>query len=157
MLSRTSREIGREREVPRSGAAAAQAESIRARGQSSAPPRPKRTMNGLESEYAMYLEWQRIRGEIDWWAFEHFKVRLAQGAYYTPDFAVVRKGLLEFHETKGFWREAARVRIKVAAEHCPIRFVAVRKAKGGAWRTEVFQSPATPSAKCGWTLAEGRS
>ena len=48
---------------------------------------------------------------------------------------------LEFHEVKGFWRDDARVKIKVAAEHFPFKFVAVRKKKlseGGGWDVEEF-------------------
>lgn len=95
-------------------------------------------MNGLESTYAQRLELERIAGVWQWWAFEAIKLRLATGAWYKPDFALIDAGgHLVLHETKGFWREAARVRIKVAAELFPcFRFVAVTrelKTNGGNW------------------------
>ena len=104
---------------------------------SAMPPRLS-PMNKLEAAYAQKLELERLAGMWQWWAYEPIKLRLAGGAWYTPDFAMIDTGgHLVIHETKGFWREAARVRIKVAAELYPFfRFVAVtkqRKRDGGAW------------------------
>ena len=95
-------------------------------------------MNKLEGSYAQRLELERVAGIWQWWAFEPLKLRLAAGAWYTPDFAMLDPGgHLVIHETKGHWREAAMVRIKVAAELYPFfRFIAVtkqRKRDGGAW------------------------
>lgn len=60
------------------------------------------------------------------WSYEAIRLRLADGAWYMPDFRVIMPdGTEEYHEVKGFWREAARVRIKVAAEHHPYVFRAV--------------------------------
>ena len=50
---------------------------------------------------------------------------------------MLASGELEMHEVKGFWREDARLKIKVAAEQFPFRFVAVTKSKDG-WATEEF-------------------
>jgi hypothetical protein len=73
---------------------------------------------------------------IEWVAFEGIKLRLADKTFYTPDYFLMRKtGELECHEVKGFWEDDARVKIKVAAEKFPFRFVAV-KAKRGAWEYE---------------------
>jgi hypothetical protein len=94
-----------------------------------------RGMNKWETQYAEFLTLQRAAGVIQWFAFEWIKLRLASGAYFKPDFAVVKEGQLSFHEVKGFFREAARVRIKVAAEHFPFPFYAVTK-KGGVWQYE---------------------
>ena len=75
------------------------------------------------------------------------KLRLATGAWYTPDFAAANPATrrIELHEVKGFWREAARVRIKVAAEAFPMFdfFVArlQKKAEGGAWIVEPLRAP----------------
>jgi hypothetical protein len=48
--------------------------------------------------------------------------------------------VLEFHETKGFWRDDALVKIRAAAEQYPwFRFLAFRKLpKGGGWQRETF-------------------
>ena len=96
-------------------------------------------MNKLEAAYAEWLELQRRAGAIEWWAFEWIRLRLADGAWFKPDFAVMKDGKLSLHETKGHWREAARVRIRVAADRYPFRFVAVTKDKlTGEWTYEEF-------------------
>ena len=70
------------------------------------------------------------------------KFRLADNTFYTPDFALMRPdGQIEIHEVKGFWQDDARVKIKVASEMYPFKFIAVQaKAKkdGGGWGYEVF-------------------
>ena len=72
--------------------------------------------------------------------YEPLKLRIGRGAYYTPDFVVYpgQPSLynLFIYEVKGFWREAARVRIKVAAERYPnFNFVAVTYSDG-CWQFE---------------------
>jgi hypothetical protein len=86
-------------------------------------------MNRLERDYAACLESLKRAGVFDWYEFEPMRLRLADGTYYRPDFGVVRGGILEFHECKGFMREAARVRLNVAADKFPFPFFLVR-AKG---------------------------
>lgn len=71
----------------------------------------------LERDYARRLEMLKHAREIWDWMYHPMRLRLADGTYYTPDFLVVMPGgLVEFHETKGFMREAARVRLNVAAD-----------------------------------------
>lgn len=93
----------------------------------------------LEAAYALHLEARKIARQVLKHRYEGIRLRLAKGAHYTPDFFVVLvDGSLELHEVKGFWREAARVRIKVAAELFPeFRFLAVRRVKG-EWIEEKF-------------------
>lgn len=96
------------------------------------------TMNKTEEAYACELEHLRASGAIAWWTFEGLKYRLADNTFYTPDFAVMQAdGSLEAHEVKGFWADDARVKIKVAAAMYPIKFLAVKKVKGG-WEREDF-------------------
>jgi len=99
-------------------------------------------MNGTEARYATYLEERKASGEINWFAFEAVKLRLAPLTFYTPDFLVMLDdGTLEAHEVKGFWQDDARVKIKVAAEIYPFRFIVVTvvpKKDGGGWKTEVL-------------------
>lgn len=99
-------------------------------------------MNKTESEYCQLLELRKRAGEIVWYRFEGVKLRLADNTFYTPDFAVMLStGEMEMHEVKGFWADDARVKIKVAAEQYPFRFIAVKpKAKkaGGGWEVEEF-------------------
>jgi hypothetical protein len=88
-------------------------------------------MNKSESEYSRVLELRKCNGEIAWFAFEGLTFRLADNTRYTPDFAVMlNSGELELHEVKGFWTDDAKVKIKVAAELFPMRFIAVRKTRG---------------------------
>ena len=99
---------------------------------------PRGTMNKLESAYSDHLCVLTAAGEILWWKFEGMKFRLADGAFYTPDFAVMMAdGSLEIHEVKGHWEEAARVRIKVAAEIYPMRFLAITSVRK-QWVTETI-------------------
>ena len=99
-------------------------------------PSPKPRMNKWETEYAAVLSNGVRCGLIDWFGFEAINIRLADGARYTPDFAVIRNGVLEFVEVKGHLREAALVRFKVAASLVPLKFTMLRKRKvkeGGGW------------------------
>jgi hypothetical protein len=96
-------------------------------------------MNKLEGRYYLWLRRRQDRGEIESFEFEGITVKLADGARYTPDFFVeLATGELECHEVKGFWREAARVRIKVAAGKYPFRFIAVQEDRQRGWVYENF-------------------
>jgi hypothetical protein len=99
-------------------------------------------MNKAEAAYGAFLEQRRREGAVVWYRFEGLKFRLADNTFYTPDFAVqLADGSLEAHECKGHWVDDARVKIKVAAEMYPIRFVAVKKLPkkdGGGWEVEDF-------------------
>jgi hypothetical protein len=89
------------------------------------------TMNGLERDYATRLMKLEHQGEIEKYWFESFKIRLADKTWFTPDFLVLTKeGFLEFHETKGFMLDDANVKLKVAAESWPFKFILVKKLKG---------------------------
>ena len=99
-------------------------------------------MNKTEAAYAQHLINQQHAGQILWQKFEGLKLRLADSTFYTPDFAVMAAdGVIECHEVKGFWQDDARVKIKVAADLYPFRFIAVRvktKKEGGGWEVEAF-------------------
>ncbi len=100
-------------------------------------------MNKTEEAYAQRLEMGQQVGTVLWYRFEGLKLRLADGTFYTPDFAVMADdGVLECHEVKGWWRDDARIKIKVASEMYPFRFVAVKvrpKKRGGGWEFEWFE------------------
>lgn len=101
-------------------------------------PSRKTGMNQTESKYAERLEILKIAGHIALWAFEKVKIRLADNTFYTPDFFVVANdGTIEFHEVKGYWEDDARVKIKVAAEIFPAKFIAVQWKKK-EWVVEEF-------------------
>lgn len=99
-------------------------------------------MNRTEEAYAAHLERLRLAGDVEWYRFEGVKLRLADKTFYTPDFAVMAgDGFMEMHEVKGFWTDDARVKIKVAADQYPFRFIAFKaipKSRGGGWVREEF-------------------
>jgi hypothetical protein len=99
-------------------------------------------MNKTEQAYADYLSQLQAVGGVLWHRFEGMTFRLADNTRYTPDFAVMRPGgQIELHEVKGYWQDDARVKIKVAAEMFPFKFIAVKaraKRDGGGWAIEEF-------------------
>lgn len=101
---------------------------------------PKSRMNGLETRYGQKLDELIERGGVAAWRFEAINLRLADATFYRPDFLVILKsGHIEFHETKGYWREDARVKIKVAASLYPwFTFVAIQE-KNGVFIIEQFE------------------
>lgn len=100
--------------------------------------------NKTELSYEQHLELRKHRGEVAWFKFEGVKLRLADNTFYTCDyFVMLTSGELEAHEVKGFWTDDARVKIKVAADLYPFRFIAITKQKakdGGGWKFEDFSS-----------------
>jgi len=95
-------------------------------------------MNGLERQYSKYLDDLRLAGAIQWYAFDAVKLRLAASTFYTPDFLVMnRDSELEIHEVKGHWEDDARVKIKVAADKFPFRFIAITRERS-QWIEEKF-------------------
>jgi hypothetical protein len=95
-------------------------------------------MNKLEQDFAGLLQLSLRAGEIERWDFEPEKLRLADRTFYTPDFRVLDKDMtVIFYETKGFIRDDAAVKIKVAAEMHPYRFIMVHKDKQG-WKYETI-------------------
>lgn len=102
---------------------------------------PESRMNKLEGRYALWLLSRRDRGEITSYAFEAEKFRIGFNCWYTPDFRVVLpNGEIEFHETKGFWRDDALVKIRAAAHNHPYRFIGVTE-KRGRWEFRNFTDP----------------
>ncbi len=108
-----------------------------------------RTMNKLEGDYKARLFMQGLAGESVWFDYEPFKLRLADKTTYTPDFAVLTsKGKLEFHEVKGFMRDDAHVKLKVAAAMFPFRFYLAQRHKG-IWSIKAIPGMVDQMAKEG--------
>lgn len=106
---------------------------IRARGRG--VRKPPGVMNRLESAYAQHLALRRAAGEVEWFAYEAVKLRLADKTFLTVDFfLMLRTGELEAHECKGgHIEDDAAVKLKVAASIYPFRFVLVRRAGPSGW------------------------
>jgi len=102
------------------------------------PRHVNRRMNMTEAAYADRLEILKLAGDIVDYRFEAVKLRLAEKTFYTPDFLVTTLDEIQFHEVKGFWRDDARVKIKVAAAQYPeFAFCAVTR-KRDTWQFEQF-------------------
>lgn len=98
----------------------------------------KGTLNKTELAYQLVLEAEKQSGKILWYKFEGIKLMLADRTSYTPDFFVLMAdGSLEAREVKGFWQDDARVKIKIAAEMYPFKFIAIKKCHG-SWQHEEF-------------------
>jgi hypothetical protein len=111
-------------------------------------------LNKTESAFAKYLEERRIVGDILWWRFEAIKLKLADGCFYSPDFAVIDAAhQLILYEVKGktrktradgtkydaaFAQDDSRVKIKLAADTFPFVMRMVYPATGGGWNEEEF-------------------
>jgi hypothetical protein len=76
-------------------------------------------MNQTEARYARTLEDARSLGKIVRWDFESVRFVLAAKTTYTPDFMVTHPGYIEFVEIKGFLRDDAGVKFKVARDMFP--------------------------------------
>jgi len=107
-------------------------------GRASATNDPREKMNGLERRFADYLEERKQNGEIKRWDFEPEKFRLADNTFYTPDFRVVENDdRIVFFETKGFWEDDARAKVKIVAFQHPYQFTAAQWIKK-EWKFERF-------------------
>lgn len=103
------------------------------------PPRDLfSSMNKTEKHRAIQLEALKRDGQIRDWRYEEITLKLGDDCRYTPDFAVIENdGTLRFEETKGFWRDDAKVKLRVAAKQFPCKFTAMQLVKG-EWKTEEF-------------------
>lgn len=98
-------------------------------------------MTRLEERFRDHLQTLLLAGEIEWFGFEAFTVRLAKRTRYTPDFAVFRPdGSMALYEVKGSWKapnqDKSRTKLKIAAEMFPMfHWIAVTRERG-QWRVE---------------------
>lgn len=92
-------------------------------------------MNRLEADWAACLELEKRAGKIHDYRFEAIRLVLADRTTYTPDFWVVEAdGTIRIDETKGFLREEANVKLKVAARLFPwFTFRLIRKGPKNSW------------------------
>lgn len=97
-------------------------------------------MNSLERQYSEVLGVYLSSGDITRWDYEPLKFRLAANTFFTPDFITIgNDGSITAIEVKGFLRDDAAVKFKVAAAMYPwIYWVMVKKRPkkhGGGWDT----------------------
>jgi hypothetical protein len=97
------------------------------------------TMNGLEAAFAERLEGLRVAGDLRAWEFEPVALLLAPKLRYTPDFFCWwADGHIECAEVKGFWRDDARAKVKMAAALYPQFWFVGWKHVNGKWIAEEF-------------------
>ncbi len=94
--------------------------------------------NKTERAFAADLSEAHRNGSIAAWWREPFKVRLAGRTWYTPDFAVLtipaHQSLMLMFEVKGWMRDDAAVKLKVAAETYPcFRWLLVTRSVRHGW------------------------
>lgn len=100
-----------------------------------APSTDEAKLNKTEAAYLRYLRALNPR----YLGIQNITLKLADDCRYTPDFfAIDNMGVLHAREVKGFWRDDAKVKIKVAARLFPfIKFTVATKTKDGWSHTEV--------------------
>lgn len=102
-------------------------------------------MNKLERARAIDLEAMKRTGQIVEWWYEKWTFKLADDTRFTPDFVIQKaSGALEVEEVKGFWREDARVKLKVFVAQFPFPTRAYTQGKrwdgnANSWDVEVFR------------------
>lgn len=84
-------------------------------------------MNKTEEHYRDHLKQRMMVGEILWYAFEMFTVKIGPDLRYTPDFIVMlANSTLEFHEVKviakgkPLMKDDARVKLIMLAQLVPM-------------------------------------
>ncbi len=107
--------------------------------------RTRGKMNSAESKYAAMLDGLVAVGDVAWWRFEPFSLRLTecqhgQPARYTPDFLVLMPDGVTFLDdlknSKGFDDPASLVRIKVAADQYSLWRFRIVRPSGGAYEVK---------------------
>lgn len=94
--------------------------------------RSPRFRSRMERDYAEHLS---TRPDVIAWHYEAVSIQFAPGCRYTPDFLVITRSGAQLHETKGFMREAARLRLLASANllRGAMRCVVVRRDNRG-WK-----------------------
>lgn len=104
---------------------------------------PEDRMNKTERAYATVLDARVKAGEVRAWHYEGLTLKLADDTRYTPDFFVVLADwTCELHEVKGFWRDDAKVKTKVAARMYPFPIYAVTREGRSGFGFKVERVPA---------------
>jgi hypothetical protein len=94
-------------------------------------PFPADRMNKTERAFHdQHLKLLVAAGDAIAVGFQRLKLRLADRTWYTPDFDLVLPTReIEIYEVKGFMRDDAAVKLKVAAEIYPFQFYVVRRSQ----------------------------
>ena len=106
-------------------------------------PAPSPYRSKLEAAYANSLEMAKQAGEILRYDYEPISFKLANGKRYRPDFVVVYKDHIAFHEVKGRWMKNRRdgmTHLIWAAQRFPMfRWILIERERG-AWIETVIDA-----------------
>lgn len=98
----------------------------------------RQSSDGLNKTEALFLAHLRASYPGAFVEAHPITLKLANGCRYTPDFVAFVGGQLVAYEVKGFMRDDAAVKVKVAASKFPfIRFVLVWRKRGEWMQQEV--------------------
>lgn len=91
-------------------------------------------MNKTEKRRAIELEALKRAGQIAAWWYERWTFKLADDTRYTPDFVIQElDGALRCEETKGWFRDDAKVKTKVFADRFPLPLRTLVDDRRGGW------------------------
>ena len=95
-----------------------------------------------EADYAQRLDLLKAAHEILSWEYEPDVLTLAYRCTYCPDFRVkLKDGTVEFHEVKGWTRDDAMIKLKVAAQMFQNTcFYLVKKDKRLGWKIKLVKT-----------------
>lgn len=97
--------------------------------------RPSTDEEKLNKTEAAYLASLRVRADLVWIGVQNITVKLANDCRLTPDFATLDStGKLTLIDVKGFQREDALIKMKVAARMFPMFSFLIVKREGGGWK-----------------------
>lgn len=117
---------------------------VKAKGKTE--PRPRK-QNKLEARYDAHLEALKQKGEVAWYAFEAWKLRLTDTSTWTPDFVVMMAdGGIELHDCKAYWKKQGKPgiepdaleKMKIAAETYWMLTVKAVWEVDGRWDERLF-------------------
>ena len=107
------------------------------------PDTGHRFRSKLEAAYAASLEMAKQAGEILRYDYEPISFKLATGKRYRPDFMVVDRHGIAFHEVKGRWMKNRRdgmTHLIWAAQRYPMfRWILIERERG-AWIETVIDA-----------------
>ena len=98
-----------------------------------APLTPVSRMNKTEAKYSQELDAMLFSRQILGYHFGRVKFGLADRTWYTPDFIVVYPTHIEVVEIKGFLRDDAAAKFKIAAETFPWFKWKMLRLRKGEW------------------------
>lgn len=100
-----------------------------------------RGMNKTEEAMSRELESLKDDGKITRWRFESVKIRLADRTWFTVDFQLwIPDGRIVMLETKGWLRDDAAVKFKVAREMYPEYIWVMYRRDHGRWN-RIYGNP----------------